>query len=170
MALLVLYLQCPLLGADKPEPSPDGYFVDEVWGKVGELSCLKCHNNAGEAEDSRFILRETILLDGAQLQTAHQANFKAFAKMARMRKAGQLPRLLLKPIGKLDHEGEQVLEADSTGHAILQGFVQRMEGKSSPASAAGKYKPGAFLEGVTMIGNESLLRRLTLSLTGRLKA
>ena len=86
MVLLAFCLQCPLLGADKPEPSPDGYFVDEVWAKVGELSCLKCPNNAGEAEDSRFILRETVLLDGAQLQTAHDANFKAFAKMARMRK------------------------------------------------------------------------------------
>ena len=168
MALLAVCLQCPLLGADKPEPSPDGYFVDEVWAKVGELSCLKCHNNAGEAEDSRFILRKTILLDGAQLQTAHEANFRAFAKMARMRKAGQLPRLLLKPIGQLDHEGEQVLEPDSTGQDILKAFVQRMEGKSAPVSPAGKYKPGSFLEGVTMIGNESLLRRLTLSLAGRL--
>ncbi len=168
MVLLAFCLQCPLLGADKPEPSPDGFFVDEVWAKVGELSCLKCHNNAGEAEDSRFILRETIPLDGAELQTAHDANFRAFAKMARIRKGGQLPRLLLKPIGKLGHEGDQVLEPDSTGHLILKAFVQRMEGKSSPVSPAGKYKPGSFFEGVTMIGNESLLRRLTLSLAGRL--
>ena len=52
MALLALSLQVSLLGVDKPEPAPDGYFVDEVWGKVGELSCLKCHNASGEAEDS----------------------------------------------------------------------------------------------------------------------
>ncbi|SVB87030.1 uncharacterized protein METZ01_LOCUS239884, partial [marine metagenome] len=168
MALLALSLQVSLLGADKPVPSPDGYFVDEVWGKVGELSCLKCHNSEGEAEDSRFILRETILLEGAALQTAHEANFKAFAKMARMRKEGQLPRLLLKPIGKLDHEGEQVLKPASTGHAILKAFAQRMEGKSVPGSTAEKYKPRSFFEGVTMLEDQRLLRRLTLSLTGRL--
>ena len=168
MMLLAISLQVSLPGADRLEPSPDGDFVDEVWGKVGELSCLKCHNSSGEAEDSRFILRETVLLGGAELQTAQNANFKAFFKMARMRKEGQLPRLLLKPIGKLNHEGEQVLKPDSTGHAILQAFVQRMEGKSVPESTAEKYKPRSFFEGVTMIGNESLLRRLTLSLTGRL--
>ena len=168
MMLLAISLQVSLPGADRLEPSPDDDFVDEVWAKVGELSCLKCHNSSGEAEDSRFILRETILLGGAELQTAQNTNFKAFFKMARMRKEGQLPRLLLKPIGKLDHEGEQVLKPDSTGHAILKAFVKRMEGKSVPESTAEKYKPRSFFEGVTMIGNESLLRRLTLSLTGRL--
>ena len=166
--LLAISLQVSLPGADRLEPSPDDDFVDEVWAKVGELSCLKCHNSSGEAEDSRFILRETILLGGAELQTAQNTNFKAFFKMARMRKEGQLPRLLLKPIGKLDHEGEQVLKPDSTGHAILKAFVKRMEGKSVPESTVKKYKPRSFLEDVTMIGNESLLRRLTLSLTGRL--
>ena len=163
MALLALSLQVSLLGADKPESSSDGYFVDEVWGKVGELSCLKCHNASGEAEDSRFILRETLLLDGTDLQTAHAANFKAFAKMARMRKEGQLPRLVLKPIGKLAHEGDQVLKPDSTGHAILQAFVQRMEGKSVPESTVEKYKPRSFFEGVTMLQDQRLLRRLTMS-------
>jgi hypothetical protein len=168
MTLLVLCLPFPLLGADNPKLLPDGYFVDEVWGKVGELSCRKCHHDSGEAEDSRFLLRETILLGGVELQTAHQANLKAFAKMARMRKEGALPRLLLKPIGKLDHGGEQVLKPDSTGHVILKEFVQRMDGKRAPSPPAGKYKPGSFFEGVTMINDQSLLRRLTLSLAGRL--
>jgi len=168
MALLVLCLQVPLSGAITPELLPNGYFVDEVWAKVGELSCLKCHNNTGEAEDSRFILRETILLNGAELQVAHKANFEAFAKMARMKKAGFPPRLLLKPIGEMDHEGDQVLKPDSTGHAILKTFVQRMEGKPGTESTTEKYKPRSFFEGVTMIADESLLRRLTLSLTGRL--
>ena len=167
--LLALSLPLSLVGADKPVSSPDEWFVDEVWAKVGELSCLKCHNESGEAEYSRFILRETIALNGTELQAAHEANFEAFAKMARMKKAGYHPRLLLKPIGEMDHEGDQVLKPDSTGHAILKAFVQRMEGKSVPAATSEKkYKPRSFFEGVTMIGNESLLRRLTLSLTGRL--
>lgn len=146
----------------------DAFFMNEVWAKVGELSCLKCHNETGEAQDSRFTLRQTILLEGDELQAARDANFKAFAKMARMSKPGQLPRLLLKPIGELDHEGDQVLTPDSTGHAILRAFVQRMEEPTAGKAGAGAYKPGAFFEGVTMLGDESLLRRLTLSLAGRL--
>jgi hypothetical protein len=168
MAMLILCLSVSLSGAITPEPLPDGYFVDEVWGKVGELSCLKCHNRSGEAEESRFILRETILLEGAELKTALEANFKAFAKMARMRKAGQQPRLLLKPIGELDHEGEKVLQLNSTGYRILEGFVSRMDGKPFTDSTVGKYKTRSFFEGVTMLEDESLLRRLTLSLAGRL--
>ena len=166
MPILCLYIS--LSGARTSEPLPDGYFVDEVWGKVGELSCLKCHNNSGEAEDSRFILRETILLEGAELKTALEANLKAFATMARMRKPGQHPRLLLKPIGEMDHEGEQVLQLNSTGYRILEGFVSRMDGKFFPDSTVGKYKTRSFFEGVTMLEDESLLRRLTLSLAGRL--
>ena len=147
---------------------PDRFFVNEVWAKVGELSCLKCHNAKGEAEDSRFILQETIYLKDAKLNEAHDANFNAFAKMARMRKQGQFPRLLLKPIGKLNHEGDQILTPDSTGHAILRSFVQRMEEPTTRKADSEAYKSGAFFEGVTMLGDESLLRRLTLSLAGRL--
>jgi hypothetical protein len=167
MMLLAMSLQVSLLGAVK-EPSPDGYFVDEVWGKVGELACLKCHNSSGEAEDSRFILRETILLEGTDLQNAHDANFKVFGKMARMRKAGQQARLLLKPVGELDHEGEEVLEPKSTGYRILEGFVRRMEGKDVAEAPKVKYTPPSFFDGVTMLDDRRLLRRLTLSLAGRL--
>ena len=116
MMLLAMSLQVSLTGADKTDLSPDHYFVNEVWAKVGELSCQKCHNASGEAEDSRFILQETILVEGTELQAANEANLKAFAKMARMRKEGQLPRLLLKPIGEMDHEGEQVLKQIGRAH------------------------------------------------------
>jgi hypothetical protein len=167
MMLLAMSLQVSLLGAVK-ELSPDGYFVDEVWGKVGELSCLKCHNSSGEAEDSRFILRETIQLNGTDLQNAHDANFKVFEKMARMRKAGQQARLLLKPVGELDHEGEEVLEPKSTGYRILEGFVRRMEGKDVAEAPKVKYTPPSFFDDVTMLDDRRLLRRLTLSLAGRL--
>ena len=164
-----LWLSAVGAGSGKLVPMAAGdFFIDEVWGKVGELSCLNCHNNSGEAEDSGFILRETLLLQGAQLQNAHAANFKAFTKMARKRKSGQQSRLLLKPVGKLDHEGEQVLEPNSTGHRILEGFVSRMYGKPVPGSTVAKYKPRSFFEGVTMIEDDGLLRRLTLSLAGRL--
>ncbi len=167
MALLAFCLQFPLLGADKSEPSPNGWFVDEVWGKVGELSCLQCHHAEGEAEDSRFILRKTIHLRGADLATADKANLEAFSKVARMRKTGN-SKLLEKPLGNMDHEGEQVLKSNSTGHRILQEFVRRLDGKPGTEPAEPPYEPKPFLEGVTMLDDLRLLRRLTLALAGRL--
>jgi len=170
-ALLALCLRLPLAGADidKSAPmKPDDFFINEVWGKVGELSCLKCHNSSGEAKDSGFVLLETVLLEGAKLQSNHTANYKAFAKMARKRKVGQQSRLLLKPIGELDHEGEQVLKPNSTGLHILERFVTRIDGKTGLSSTVKKYTPQPFFEGVTLLKEASLLRRLTLSLAGRL--
>ena len=132
LLILFLYSQGQAsYGADKQSAvaKPDPFFIDEVWGKVGELSCLKCHSTTGEAKDSSFILRETVLLDGAKLQEAHSTNFKAFKKMARKRSGGQ-SRLLLKPVGELDHEGEQVLAKNSTDHRILKQFVAILDGGS----------------------------------------
>ena len=169
--LLTFCLWLPLTGADRGKVVPlehGSFFIDEVWGKVGELSCLKCHNSSGEAKDSGFILQETILLEGVELQNTHAANFKAFTKMAGKRKPGQQSRLLMKPIGELDHEGEQVLKPNSTGLQILERFVAIVNGKTDPGSTASKYKPRPFFEGVTLLKNSSLLRRLTLSLAGRL--
>ena len=169
--LLTFCLWLPLTGADRGKAVPlehGSFFIDEVWGKVGELSCLKCHNSSGEAKDSGFILQETILLEGVELQNTHAANFKAFTKMARKRKSGQQSRLLLKPIGELDHEGEQVLKPNSTGLRILERFVAIANRKADPGSTASKYKSRPFFEGVTLLKDASLLRRLTLSLAGRL--
>ena len=146
----------------------DPLFIDEVWGKVGELSCLKCHSTTGEAKDSGFILRETVLLGEAKLQEAHAANFTAFEKMARKRSGSGQSRLLLKPIGELNHEGEQVLEKNSTGHLILKQFVGKLDGKAEPNPSVAKYTPKPFFEGVTMLEPGNLLRRLTLTLAGRL--
>lgn len=170
LLILFLYSQGQAsYGADKQSAvaKPDPFFIDEVWGKVGELSCLKCHSTTGEAKDSSFILRETVLLDGAKLQEAHSTNFKAFKKMARKRSGGQ-SRLLLKPVGELDHEGEQVLAKNSTDHRILKQFAAILDGGKEPNSAAAKYTPKPFFEGVTMLEPGNLLRRLTLTLAGRL--
>ena len=121
MALPILAMVTPLAGADDLQPQPDRFFVEEVWAKVGELSCLECHREGGEAEESSFILRQTIPLQGKSLDESNQANYEAFRKMARPRKDGP-PKLLRKPIGEMDHEGERVLEPESTAHLLLKKF------------------------------------------------
>ena len=49
-----------------PHPVPaDEFFADEVWAKVGARDCLKCHKAGGDAEDSKFVLRDPLRSEGA---------------------------------------------------------------------------------------------------------
>ena len=34
----------------------DRFFAEEVWAKVGERTCLRCHHKNGDAADSGFLL------------------------------------------------------------------------------------------------------------------
>ena len=76
MALPILAMVTPLAGADELQPQPDRFFVEDVWAKVGELSCLECHREGGEAEESSFVLRQTIPLLGKSLMEATMAIFR----------------------------------------------------------------------------------------------
>ena len=165
MALSILAMVTSMAGAEEQQPQPDRFFVEDVWAKVGELSCLECHREGGEAEESSFILRHTIPLQGKSLNEANKANYEAFRKMARPRKDG-LPKLLRKPIGELDHEGQVVLIPQSTGHLLLGKFVRNLGVEKNPDENGERLKP--FFASVTMVNDQSLLRRLTLSLAGRL--
>ena len=148
----------------------DRWFRDQVWVKVGERHCLKCHNIQGDASDSQFLLRDPGRLQVAARAKALARNQAAFAKMASMRE-GDDSRLLLKVQGLLDHGGDAVLKKDSTEFQILQEFVQRQRGeRSSPSTsdADSDYTPPPYFEGVKMLPPRRLLRRVTLSLAGRL--
>jgi len=143
-------------------------FEDEVWAKVGERTCLRCHNRHGEAKESEFVLEKT---DESSNDFAILArNQDAFHTMA-MILIGDQSVLLQKVVGGLDHGGDKVLMPDSTGFKILERFVMRtLSPTSEPISevAAGVYKPTPFFEAVTMLTPPRLLRRVTLSLAGRL--
>ena len=141
----------------------DSFFTEEVWPKVGAHSCLKCHKDGGDAEDSKFVLQDPArdTTPGRHVSQIH--NRAAFARMAKAVKDGE-PRLLLKATGKLDHEGEVVLKPDSTGYHILDKFVRQL-GSAQPQTA--KDAP-PFFDGISMLDDQRLLRRVTLSLAGRL--
>jgi hypothetical protein len=167
---------CPALLPEPAEARPDllppfdpegaesdSYFADEVWAKVGERTCLNCHSAGGDAEDSKFRLRETAL---------HPENLKqnrlAFERMAAQKKGGK-SRLLAKVGGGLDHGGGVQLKPDSTGYRILDRFVRRLEGAAEGSAGKGTdYIPPPFFQGVRLASPPLLLRRLTLSLAGRL--
>ncbi len=166
----------PATGPARPSAKPrdaadcsavDRFFADEVWAKVGERTCWKCHNPEGEAAESRFILAG---VDGPGARDSMRHNCQAFASMARTQD-GQRSRLLAKVIGGLEHGGGRVLKPDSTEYGILERFVRRAMGEPvapMPNAGSGPTESPPFFEGVTMFTPRRLLRRVTLSLSGRL--
>ncbi len=149
----------------------DDYFANEVWAKVAAESCLKCHKAGGDAEDSKLVLLDLARLTGAKRTEAMRANRAAFAAMALV-KEGSSSRLLLKATGKMKHGGKEAVKPDSTGQRILAEFA-RLVNAPDPAAlakAAANAEKNAppFFSGVAMLDDRKLLRRVTLSLAGRL--
>ncbi len=75
----------------------DRFFEDEVWAKVGERTCLRCHNEKGEAAESAFRLLKPDLTSSAE-STWLAENKTAFETMAKLAE-GDDSRLLLKATG-----------------------------------------------------------------------
>lgn len=161
----------PSSGEERVHPGPSCFneagddFENEVWAKVGARSCLKCHKAGGDAEESDFVLRDPSRETAGSEVLDH--NRAAFAKMASL-KEGNQSRLLLKPVGKLDHGGEEVLETDSPGFQILEEFVRRAIGEEVSTDRVAATQSTPFFDGVEMIDDRELLRRLSLSLAARL--
>lgn len=153
-----------------PGCAVDAYFANEVWAKVGALSCLTCHKEGGDAEDSKFVLRDPKRSQGPAQDEALRHNRDAFVQMAKL-KVGDQPRILVKVTGGLDHGGADVLKPDSTGYRIVAEFVRRVNAppteKPSPDLTAAEKNSPPFFEGVVMLDDRRLLRRATLSLAGR---
>ena len=146
----------------------DDYFKDEVWAKVGAQSCLICHQSGGDAEESKFLLKDLRKLEGVARDEAMRFNRDAFTRMAGIKEKDQ-SRLLLKVVGELKHGGKDVLKPDSTGYQLLASFVGRANGtKMGSGNSAVDPKAPPFFEGVVMVDDRRLLRRVALSLAGRL--
>ncbi len=168
---VVAYCQDEKPPQKRPETAAvvDAFFQDEVWAKVGAQKCLTCHKLGGEAEESKFLLLDPRRVEGAARDEAMQQNRAAFARMARLKVKDQ-SRLLLKVVGELSHGGMDVLKADSTGYRILADFVRRVNTPvaTTPGDLGHDPKAPPFFDGVVMLDDRRLLRRVTLSLAGRL--
>lgn len=176
-AALLVALTIAVSLADDQTPCPattneslDRYFAREVWPKVGAAECVKCHKQAGDAEDTRFVLHDLTRVAEGDRAKAMQHNRDAFVRMA-LQSADDQPLLLAKVTGGLDHGGEEVLKKDSTGYRILQNFIRSanaadFSGSSSVPFSAVDDTP--FFHDVKMVDDRQLLRRATLSLAGRL--
>ena len=175
--LIVLAFVTTAANAEDPSPCPgadsvadvDAWFEIEVWAKIGAQECIKCHKQGGDAEDTRLVVREPGLTRGDDRRKLMALNHLAFARVAQLKSKGQC-LLLAKVVGGLDHGGKQVLKPNSTGYRILEQFVRRVNEPSttpSKQSHADSDTP-SFFDGVVMLDERRLLRRATLSLSGRL--
>ena len=147
--------------------SLDTFFQKEVWAKVGERTCLQCHKPGGEAEDSKFLLRD---LKRSQDQAGDlKHNREAFTRMAKLEVEVHQSRLLLKVVGKLKHGGKEQLKPDSVEYRVLADFVTRINtpANTKPDFVLDKNAP-PFFHAVKMLDDRQLVRRITLSLAGRL--
>ena len=148
----------------------DDSFEREVWDNVGAVRCVQCHQPGSDAEESALILEDPRKLQGHARADAMRHNRDAFARLARA-KEGDRSRLLVKATGGLDHGGGDVLKPGSKGYLILAEFVRKVD---APPSATPRVvvvddedrRP--FFDGVAMLDARRLLRRVTLSLAGRL--
>src|SRR6185437_11179810 len=148
----------------------DDFFANQVWPKVGAKTCLECHKTGGDADDSDFILLDPqVSQNDQQRDHALRHNRDQFVHMART-KEGDQSRLLLKVVGKLKHGGKVALKPDSAGYHVLAEFVTRLYAPSTEVANAPADDKNAppFFDGVSMVEDRQLLRRVTLSLAGRL--
>jgi hypothetical protein len=146
----------------------DDFFAREVWAKVGSALCVNCHKEGGDAEHSRLILQDPRKMRGHAQDEAVRQNREAFARLARMKYRDQ-SRLLVKVTGGLDHGGADVLKSGSNGYRVLAEFVRRINTPPTAAPAiVDDRKSAPFFDKVVMLEPNRLLRRVTLSLAGRL--
>ncbi len=147
----------------------DDFFTKEVWPKVGATFCLQCHKKGGDAEDSKLVLQDPRKFQGHAQEKAIRHNRDLFAHLATVKHQDQY-RLLVKVTGGLDHGGEEVLKPGSKGYQVLAEFVRRINAPptATPLPVVDESKLPPFFAGVTMLDPQRLMRRVTLSLAGRL--
>ena len=148
-------------------------FTDEVWPKVLSSKCLKCHKAGGDAGDSPFIMEDPAL-DGSEGKAASWAkNAKEFASVAKLRtKDGKNWLVLEKVLKRVPHEGGAVLKEGGERYRILKEYVYSANGVPLPTmetrTNVTMESSGPFFDGIRMIEDPGLVRRLALSLAGRL--
>lgn len=171
---IVLFCVVRTASAGEPPVSAECFATSSfhnAWIKVGERTCLKCHTSNGDASDSQFLIRDPSKASAAERAPVLIENCSTFTRLALIREDDGQSRLLAKATGKLDHGGGEVLKPDSTAFQVLEDFVDSVGRKTAPTGNEELRLDddlASFFDGVTMISDQRLLRRITLSLAARL--
>lgn len=155
-----------------PIDAPGSFFVQDVWARVLERSCFRCHNDKGEASDSLFLLQRPVLSMASDPNgTWMQHNYRTFKTLALTKEPsddGMNSRVLLKATGQLDHGGGTVVARDSTAFRVLEQFIQQESAGTKPDDMNRFEAEARFFANVRMLSPARRLRQATLSLAGRL--
>lgn len=172
-------------------------FEQEVWAKVIERSCLRCHHEGGDARDSRLLLNRPAHFAVSFADTPEESgrvpesrdwmalNRSVFESLAGIREPfadGTESLVLLKATGRVEHGGGAVLKTESTAFRILQDYIRLLDTSETATremTATDPGMPGAgndlmsgaerrFFHDVILLSPARRLRRVTLSLAGRL--
>jgi hypothetical protein len=144
------------------------YFNKKVWKPVLEQKCFSCHNQSGVAAYTSLVLQPSA-------QTGHiDANLEAFTKAARYEVDGE-SIILQKPLGKLEHEGGGVLQADSEEFEVITAMLARLD---APVTCDDELEvddhftpinPDSVEPGqIELLTPQQTLRKVTLAFGGRL--
>ena len=141
---------------------------------MGVKTCLECHKAGGDAEDSEFVLAAIPqrMGRGGRGGGVLRQNRDAFAAMARA-KEGDQSRLLLKVVGRAQARRQAGAQAGLGRVSRAGGVRPPAERRRRPPTTAATMAEAdkdapPFFDGVVMLDDRRLLRRVTLSLAGRL--
>jgi len=135
------------------------FYEQKVWAEVVAKTCIKCHAPEGVAalQNAKFLQYSQSFPGFLELNLAN------ITEIAKTQYEGT-SRLLLKPVGKLDHGGGAIISEGSQEHKTLEEMVRRAE---SPVSC-GEQSEDPSAAAVTVMHPAATLRKASLQLAGRL--
>lgn len=138
-------------------------FTDALWPQLFEPRCHTCHGSQGIASGTRFKLTTP-----AERETWAEDNLARISALALERLPEHEGRsiLELKPTNAVSHGGATVFEEDSAPHQLLVSFIDELNAERCDVGPEPPETP--YYEGVTWIDPQRLLRRVTLTLNGRI--
>lgn len=140
--------------------SNEQFFQEEVYVKTLAAKCATCHNDAGEAKDTSFVLR-----DSNSGPDYLEQNLKVFEQMARLEYDG-VPWIIAKPTAQVEHFGQEQFAVDSDEYNAFQEMIERLE--NPPEACEDGDVTEEFFDGVELLDEVETLRKASLALVGRL--
>ncbi len=154
------------------KPTPCSGAVDHpafnAWAKVAESLCIRCHNSDGDGAESRFVLRIP-----ASVRDRDSISFNvALLWNLASEKTDNQSLLFAKATGGLDHGGGVVVTKESTQAKVLSTLGDSVGDLTTWIPTEHDRlldeNHAAMFDGISMMSPTRLLRRVTLSLAGRL--
>ncbi len=135
----------------------DKFFKEQVWAGVLADSCIACHNPTGQAKDTDLVLQM------ADYPGYLEVNKQTIENMSRL-EIDDVPLLLAKPSGLVDHGGGLVLPSESDGYALMEDMILRF---AAPTHCKNDGDIDRFFDGLQELDEEETLRKAVFLLASR---